>query len=71
MAPPVTATSTRFIANSMPTIEINDMPIAVLKAALKVIWRSRIKVSSAIEVKRPLQIASVMIAQTGQGMPVY
>ena len=33
MAPPVTATSTRFMASSMPIMEISDMPMAVLMQA--------------------------------------
>ena len=69
-APPVIKKSTRFIAASIETIEISDMPMAVLKAALSTIWRDRIKVSSAIDVISPLMTAKVIMANVGQGMPV-
>jgi hypothetical protein len=36
-APPVSQISTMFIAASIDTIEISDIPIAVLKAARKAI----------------------------------
>jgi hypothetical protein len=70
LAPPVKRTSTRFIAASMEIIEIRDMPMAVLKAAVNTIWRDKINVSSAMEVIRPLMIAKVIIAKVGQAMPV-
>ena len=69
-APPVSATSVIFIAASIPIIEIKDMPMAVLNANLKAICRIRIIVSSKIDVIKPLKIASAIIPQTGQGMPV-
>ena len=69
-APPVSTTSVIFMAASMAIIEINDMPMAVLKASFNTICRIRIIVSSMIEVSKPLKIASVIIAQTGQGVPV-
>jgi hypothetical protein len=59
-----------FIAASIAIIDINDIPIAVLKAILSIICLARIIVSSIIEVIRPLKIASVIIAQTGQAIPV-
>ena len=59
-----------FIAASMPIIEISDMPSAVFSARRSGICRERITVSSAMEVSSPFRIARLMIAQTGQGMPV-
>ena len=70
IAPPVNNTSVTFIATSIPIIEIRDMPSAVFKAKLSDICRERITVSSAMEVISPFRIARLMIAQTGQGMPV-
>ena len=70
IAPPVIATSTKFIANSIDTIEISDMPMAVLKARFNAICRDKMTVSSAIDVSKPLTIAKLIIAQTGQAMPV-
>lgn len=69
-APPVSQTSTIFIAASIEIIEINDMPIAVLNAATSAICRDKITVSSAIEVNNPLTIASIIMASVGQAMPV-
>ena len=69
-APPVRRTSVRFIATSMAIIEIKDIPIAVLKAVLRTICRDRMNVSSAMDVINPLKMASVMIARTGQAIPV-
>ena len=69
-APPVRTTSTRFIAASIETMEIIDMPIAVLNAARKAICRVRMIVSSAMEVISPLTMARLIIVQTGQPMPV-
>ena len=68
-APPVSTTSVTFIATSIPIIEIKDMPIAVLKAILRVICLDRIMVSRMIDVIRPLKIAKLIIAQTGQPIP--
>lgn len=70
IAPPVKSTSTIFIAASIETMEIMDMPIAVLTAILSDIWRDNITVSSAIDVNKPLMMASDIIAKVGHGMPV-
>ena len=70
IAPPVKSTSTIFIAASIETMEIMDMPIAVLTAILSDIWRNNITVSSAIDVNKPLMMASDIIAKVGHGMPV-
>jgi len=69
-APPVNKTSTVFMATSIDTMEINDMPIAVLKARLTVICRLRITVSRAMEVSNPFTMANDMMASVGHGMPV-
>ena len=69
-APPVSTTSVTFIATSIPIIEIKDIPIAVLKAILRVICLDRIMVSRMIDVIRPLKIAKLIIAQTGQAIPI-
>ena len=70
-APPVSTTSVTFIATSIPIIEIKDIPIAILKASLRDIWLERIIVSRMIDVIRPLTIAKLMIAHTGQAIPMY
>ena len=70
VAPPVTATSIAFIAASMANIEIKDIPQAVLKADPSDICFERMMVSSAIEVKTPLTIASTMIDSVDQEIPV-
>ena len=70
VAPPVIATSTRFMAISMDSIEMSDIPIAVLNAAAMIICRDRMMVSSAIEVSMPLTIAINMMARVDQLMPV-
>ena len=70
MAPPVNITSVTFIATSIPIMEINDMPMAVLNASLRVICLDRMMVSRMIDVIRPLKIAKLMIAQTGQSIPM-
>ena len=70
LAPPVISTSTIFIAASIDTIDIRDMPMAVLKASFNFIWRDRMNVSSAIEVIKPLIMAKVIIASVGHGIPV-
>ena len=69
-AHPVIKTSTLFMATSIDTIEIKDIPIAVLKADVSCIWRDKMKVSSAIEVTSPLIIANVIMAKVGQAIPV-
>ena len=46
------------------------MPIAMLKADFKFICRDRMKVSSAIEVIKPLTMAKVIIARVGHGIAV-
>ena len=62
IAPPVRTRSTRFIAASIDSIEINDIPIATRNAAVSAICLARITVSKAIEVSTPLTIASAMMA---------
>ena len=69
IAPPVRSISVTFIAISIETIEIKDIPIAVLKANFIGIWRLRITVSRIIDVINPFIIARLMIANTGQYMP--
>ena len=69
IAPPVKSTSTIFIEASIEIMEIMDMPIAVLTAILSDIWRDNITVSSAIDVNKPLMMASDIIAKVGHGMP--
>jgi hypothetical protein len=54
----------------MPIMEISDIPMAVLKALARGICRSKIRVSRAIDVRRPFMIANDMMAHTGQGVPV-
>jgi hypothetical protein len=68
IAPPVSTTSVKFIANSIETIETKDIPIAVLKANFIDICFDSIKVSSAIDVNIPLTMASDMISVTGQSI---
>jgi hypothetical protein len=58
IAPPVTAKSTEFMASSIEIMEISDIPAAVFRAKLNCICRLRIRVSRAIEVSKPLKIAS-------------
>ena len=65
LAPPIIATSTLFIANSIASIDNNDIPQAVWNAFLKDIFRERSQVSSAIEVTRPLTIAIDSIVNIG------
>ena len=69
-APPVSTTSVTFIATSIPIMEIKDMPMAVLKASLSVICLDRMMVSRMIDVISPLKIAKLIIAQTGQAIPM-
>ena len=66
--PPAKPTSTAFIANSIAIIEMKDIPIAVLKASGKFIWRDNIKVSSMIDVISPLIIARLIIHKRGKGI---
>jgi hypothetical protein len=54
----------------MASMEMSDMPMAVLKAVLKTIWRDRTIVSKTIDVRIPLTIASSMIQRVGQVRPV-
>lgn len=70
VAPPVTPASTAFIAASIANIEIKDMPQAVLKAGTNDICLERIMVSSTIEVKMPLTMASAMIDSVVQGIAI-
>lgn len=71
IAPPVNRTSIKFIAVSIATIEIKDIPIAVLNAIDRDICFVRINVSRAIEVRRPLIMASSMICHTGHVNAVH
>ena len=71
IAPPVNRTSSRFMADSIAIIEIKDMPIAVLNATGRDICLVRIKVSSAIEVRSPLIMASIMICHTGHAKATH
>ena len=61
MAPPVRRKSTRFIAASIPSIEIKDIPMATLNASLRTICLERIIVSRIIEVVIPLNIANIIM----------
>jgi hypothetical protein len=58
------------MATSIAIIEIRDMPIAVLKAALNGICLLRIMVSRMIDVIKPLKTARLIMAHTGQIMPM-
>jgi hypothetical protein len=46
------------------------MPTAMRNAACNSIWRDMIKVSSAMDVKIPFTIASDIIADVGQAIPL-
>jgi hypothetical protein len=70
MAPPVRRKSVKFIAASIETIDINDIPKAVLNANCNAICRARIIVSRIIDVSKPLNIASDIIKNTGHSIPV-
>lgn len=65
MAPPVNKISKRFMAISIEIIEIRDIPNAVLSATDNAICRLRINVSSKIEVKSPMTIARLIMANVG------
>ncbi len=65
-APPISSTSMRFIATSIETMDIIDMPKAVLNAVLMVICLLRTIVSNRIEVRRPITIARHIIISVGQ-----
>ena len=56
MAPPVRRKSVKFIAASIETIDINDIPKAVLNANCNTICRARIIVSRIIDVSKPTQV---------------
>ena len=71
IAPPVNITSVIFIAASIPTILIKLIPIATLKASLKVICFDSMKVSSAILVSNPFIIASVITPHTGKVCSIF
>ena len=58
------------MANSMETIEIRDIPIAVLKACRSSICLLKMKVSSMIDVIIPFTIARDIISHTGQSIPI-
>jgi hypothetical protein len=66
--PPAKTTSTVFIATSIDIIDIKDIPVAVLNAALKFICRERIIVSRIIDVIKPLIIARVIMPNMGKGI---
>ncbi len=68
IAPPVIIASVVFIAISIDTIDINDIPDAVFKAKPKRIWRDRTTVSRIIEVNMPLKIAKAIIISIGQSI---
>ncbi len=71
-APPVSATSTIFIAASIDIIEIKLIPNAVFNADINIIFcRIRIIVSKIMLVKRPLHIARSIIDMVDHGIPVY
>lgn len=72
IAPPVNMTSTIFIAASIEIIEIRDIPMATLKASLRIICLESINVSSIIEVINPFIIARLIIRRTENphGLPV-
>ena len=69
-APPVSIISMRFIATSIETMDIIDMPKAVLIAVLMAICVLRTIVSNSIEVIRPITIARHIIISVGHGVPV-
>ena len=69
-APPVRRTSTVFMAISIDTIEMRDMPQAVFRAGVNSIWRDKITVSRVIEVNMPFTTANVMINMVGHGILV-
>ena len=59
---PIIRISVAFIEDSIAIIEIRDIPIATLNASLiPPICLIKMKVSSAIEVMIPLNIASIII----------
>ena len=66
--PPAKTTSTVFMATSIDIIDIKDIPVAVLNAALKFICRERIIVSRIIEVIKPLIIARVIMPNIGKAI---
>jgi hypothetical protein len=70
VALPITVMSTMFIATSMDSIEIRDIPQAVRKADFHGICFDRIMLSSAIEVRIPFTIASAKIIVIDQAIPV-
>ena len=69
IAPPVRIKSVIFIAASIDTIEISDIPIATLKASFNAICADKMNVSKAIEVIIPLKIASSIIDIVDQPRP--
>ena len=70
IAPPVKIKSVKFIATSIETIEISDIPSAVFRASFRPICLKRIIVSNRIDVTRPLKIASAIIKKTGQTISI-
>ena len=65
LASPTRIKSVAFIAISIATIEIKDIPRAVLSATEKIIWRDKIIVSSITEVIRPFIMAKLMTVSAG------
>jgi hypothetical protein len=66
--PPVKTTSTVFIAISIASMEIKDIPIAVLKASDRIICLESIKVSRRIDVINPLIMAKTIIPIKGKSI---
>jgi biotin synthase-like enzyme len=58
------------MAISIEIIEIIDIPMAVLNARRKTIWRDKMKVSSMIEVIKPLMMARIIMPVTGKAISV-
>jgi len=68
LAAPLITISTPFIANSIAIIEINDIPAATLNADFHGICFERIMLSSAMDVRIPLTIASAKIMDVDQAI---
>ena len=69
-ADPFTAKSTKFIASSIESIEIKDIPNATFTADFQGICLAKIILSRPIDVRIPLIIASAKIALDGHGIPI-
>ena len=70
-APPVKNTSVRFMASSILTMEIIDIPQAVLSALKIDICFNKMIVSKMIEVIKPFTMASAIILRVDQPMLKY